>query len=119
MLMIMLTTLLLLTACTNFNRHRGVENTWRSIDQSQIVEGKTTQMDIAQTLGPPSQLIDLKGGTAFYYLTEQTHEAGVIFILFNYFDEKVIYDRAVFFFDQQGILQHYAFSKEIIDNEKN
>lgn len=114
----MLAATTLFGACTNYTRERGVENTWRSIDLSQIVPGTTTQMEIVKQLGPPSQIIDLKAGPAFYYLAEQTQGGGVILILFNHMDEKITYDRAVFFFDAQGVLLDYSLSKESISHEK-
>jgi len=114
----MLAATTLFGACTNYTRERGVENTWRSIDLSQIVPGTTTQMEIVKQLGPPSQIIDLKAGPAFYYLAEQTQGGGVILILFNHMDEKITYDRAVFFFDTQGVLLDYSLSKESISHEK-
>lgn len=114
----MLAATTLFGACTNYTRERGVENTWRSIDLSQIIPGTTTQMEIVKQLGPPSQIIDLKAGPAFYYLAEQTQGGGVILILFNHMDEKITYDRAVFFFDTQGVLLDYSLSKESITHGK-
>jgi len=116
--LIVLTIATQLGACTNYNRQRGVKNTWRSIDQSEIVPGTTTQMEIVKRLGPPSQVIDLKAGPAFYYLAEQTQGGGVILILFNHLEEKITYDRAVFFFDQEGVLVDYSLSKESIVYEE-
>lgn len=113
-----LSLVLFLGACTNYTRQRGVENVWRTVDQKEIVSGKTTQMEIAKRLGPPSQVINLKSGPVFYYLTEQTKGGGAILILFNSLDEKITYDRAVFFFDEKGILIDYAFSNETIEYDK-
>lgn len=101
-----------LAACTNYNRQRGVESMWRQIDMSKIVPGETTQMDIARELGPPSQVIDLAAGPVFYYLSETTKGGGLILIIFNNLEEKVSYDRAIFFFDKNGVLKDYALSKE-------
>lgn len=118
-LAIILAMSVLLAACTNYNRQRGVENTWRSIDQSELMPGTTTQMDIAKVLGPPSQVINLKAGPVFYYLAEKTKGSGLVLIVFNTLEEKVTYDRAVFFFDQDGILIDYSLSKETIDDGKS
>lgn len=117
-LALILTFGLLLAACTNYNRHRGVENNWRTIDQSELVPGTTTQMEIAKTLGPPSQVIDLKQGPVFYYLAEETHRDGIILILYNHYEEQVTYDRAVFFFDENGILIDYSMSKKPTDDDE-
>ncbi|WP_272699578.1 outer membrane protein assembly factor BamE [Desulfovibrio sp. Fe33] len=104
--------------CTNYNRQRGVENTWRKIDLSEIVPGKTSQMEIAKKLGPPSQIINLNHGTVFYYLAEQTRGGGAIFIIFNTLNEKTTYDRAVFFFDENGVLSEYSLSHEAIGDDQ-
>lgn len=109
---------LLLLSCTSYNRQRGVENTWREIDQSDIVPGATTQSDIVKRLGPPSQIIDLESGLVFYYLSEQTKGGGMILILFNTLSERISYDRAIFFFDREGVLADYAFSSESITYDK-
>lgn len=103
------------SGCTNYNRSRGVENTWRQVDLSGIEPGRTTQKEVLDQIGPPSQIINLAEGSVFYYLAEQTEGGGVILILFNSLNEKTIYDRAVFFFDDQGILSEYALSKESIE----
>ncbi|WP_229595378.1 hypothetical protein [Pseudodesulfovibrio sediminis] len=92
-----------------------MKNTWRSIDQSQLVPGETTQTDIIKSLGPPSQIINLQAGPVFYYLAEQTEGGGVILILFNSLNEKITYDRAVFFFDEKGALRTYSMSQESIE----
>jgi len=118
LLFTLLLVLLMCTACTSYNRQRGAENTWRTVDLSSVKAGATTQMDIAKSLGPPSQIINLNSGLVFYYLTETTEGTGYIFILFNQFKERVSYDRAVFFFNQEGVLIDYSLSKEAMDGAK-
>lgn len=116
----LLTVLLLsvaLASCMNYKRQRGVENTWREVDPGAIVAGETTQKDIVEMLGPPSQIISLKSGPVFYYLSEQVKGGGFVLILFNSLDEKITYDRAVFFFDNDGVLLEYSLSKEAIGDK--
>jgi hypothetical protein len=78
------------------------------------VTGQTTESDIIKALGPPSQVIGLRDQTVFYYLTEHRKGKGAIFIIYNWVKEDTIYDRAIFFFDQNGVLRDYGFSKEEI-----
>ena len=76
--------------------------------------GTTTQAEILEALGPPSQVIGLRDQTVFYYLQEQSKGRGAIFIVYNQVSEKVVYDRAIFFFDSGGVLRDYALSRESI-----
>ncbi len=103
---------LLLTACTTFGSVDGVENLWREVPADSFQEGVTTQADVLELLGPPSQLIGLNDQTVFYYLTEKTSGKGYIFILWNQVDAQSEYDRAIFFFDKDGVLEEFAFSEE-------
>jgi len=108
---------LLLSSCMNYNRQRGVENTWREVELTDFKNGESTQMDIVKILGPPSQIISLKSGPVLYYLSEQVEGGGFVLILFNHLKEKITYDRAVFFFDNDGILLEYSLSKESINDK--
>lgn len=80
----------------------------------QFEVGITTQTDVLEMLGPPSQLIKLDDQVVFYYLAQQNKGSGVILIVWNKVDEKRQYDRAIFFFDNSGVLQDVAYSKEAI-----
>jgi len=97
--------------CASFERTRGVENTWRDPSVPAPVVGTTTQSDILEALGPPSQVIALRDQTVFYYLREQDKGRGGIFIVYNWLKEDVTFDRAIFFFDAEGVLQDYGLSK--------
>jgi hypothetical protein len=66
-------------------------------------------------LGPPSQLIALSDQTVFYYLTEKTSGKGYIFIFWNQVNAKSEYDRAIFFFDSDGVLEEFAYSQEEVE----
>ena len=78
----------------------------------------TRQSEIADLLGPPSQVISVGENMIFYYLLEQNTGQGAFFIIYNQARERTLYDRAIFFFDQEGILTDYAYSKEKAHLEK-
>ena len=98
------------TACVSYDRTKGVENTWRDPTAPALIVGTTTQADILKALGPPSQVIGLRDQTVFYYLRERGRGKGAVFIVYNWINENVSYDRAIFFFDTDGILLDYGLS---------
>ena len=100
-----------LTGCVAFGKQQGVKNTWRA-DGLVLEEGVTTQAEVAQRLGPPSQIIGLEGQTVFYYVRERSKGRGVILLVYNHIKHEVDYDRAVFFFDSAGTMTSYSFSDE-------
>jgi len=106
------------TACFTLSDQQGVDNLWRVESKVEsIEEGKTTQNDIIKLFGPPSQIINLDNGSVFYYLLQEKKGKGMFLLLFNFKDEKVSYDRAIFFFDNEGILTDYGFSVENIERK--
>ena len=104
--------LLSCAACISSRTETGVVNTWRDASIPEFEKGKTTQAEVAHALGPPSQLVDLENQVVFYYLNENARTKGFILIVYNQTRERVIYDRAIFFFDKNGLLQDYALSIE-------
>ncbi len=112
--MIIVSLALLITGCTSYGSVDGVSNLWREVPVDQFQKGVTKQSDVLEVLGPPSQLINLHDQTVFYYLTEHTSGQGKIFILWNQISAESEYDRAIFFFDTDGVLQELAYSKEEI-----
>jgi outer membrane protein assembly factor BamE (lipoprotein component of BamABCDE complex) len=104
-----------LSGCARFGATDGVENLWREIPVERFEKGVTTQAEVLELLGPPSQLIALNEQTVFYYLTERTSGTGKIFIVYNQVDASSRYDRAIFFFDRDGTLQEFAYSKEVVE----
>lgn len=104
----------LISGCASYGAVDGVDNLWREVSIDQFEKGVTTQADILDQLGPPSQLINLQDQTVFYYLTQEMSGTGQIFIVWNRVSAKSSYDRAIFFFDTDGVLQEFAFSKEQI-----
>ena len=103
-----------LGGCASFESVDGVSNLWREVPIDQFQSGVTKQSDVLELLGPPSQLINLHEQTVFYYLTEHTSGQGKIFIVWNQMNAESNYDRALFFFDTDGVLQELAYSKEEI-----
>ncbi len=108
-------TIFLLTGCASWETDKGVETIWRQADQQQWQEGSTSEEDVINALGPPSQIIAMDDQTVFYYMHEKNKGKAYVFILWNRTTQTVEYDRAVFFFDKQGILLKYAYSKEAPD----
>ena len=106
--------LLLQTACVSYGSVDGVDNIWRDVPLDQFRPGITTQSDVLDRLGPPSQMIALQEATVFYYLREETTGQGRVFIVWNRAREHSRYDRAVFFFDRDGVLTDAAYSNESI-----
>jgi len=103
---------LFLAACISSKSESGVINKWRDESLPEFEPGKTTQAEVAKALGPPSQLINLESGLVFYYLLEKSRSTGVVLIVYNTLRERVVYDRAIFFFDKKGVLTDYALSLE-------
>ena len=117
-IIIVLFFLFFLSSCFTISDQQGVDNLWREDAKVEgIVEGKTTQNDIIQLFGPPSQIIDMDTGAIFYYLLQDKKGSGVFLLLFNYKKERVSYDRAIFFFDNEGILTDYGFSIENVERK--
>jgi len=109
---IIVAALAILAGCASYERTRGVESAWRDPAIPAPVVGQTTQSEILEALGPPSQVIGLRDQTVFYYLRERDTGRGGIFIVYNWLKEDVTYDRAIFFFDAAGVLQDYGFSRD-------
>lgn len=105
-------TVIVTGGCVSKNSRQGVENRWRAETAPVFKQGESTEHDVLAALGPPSQLINLGQKTVFYYLQEQKQTRSLILILYNQTREKITYDRAIFFFDQQGRLTEFATSDE-------
>jgi hypothetical protein len=107
--------LVLIAGCINSKAESGVTNAWRAKDAPVFERGKTTQAEVAKALGPPSQLIELDNQLVFYYLAERAKSTGIILIVWNQTKERIVYDRAIFFFDRKGVLQDFSFSLEEVE----
>jgi len=102
------------SGCTIKQSQLGVENKWRDSAFAPFEKGQTTQSDVMRVLGPPSQVIALHDQTLFYYLREQFKSRAMWLILYNSTREQTTYDRAIFFFNQDGVLKDFALSNEQI-----
>ena len=103
-------------ACSRADSQFGVENAWRDPDFS-VTEGVTTEADVLEALGPPSQIINLRNQTVFYYLKENFRSDRLLLILYNQTERRSSYDRAVFFFGPDGMLRNAAFSETELPRE--
>lgn len=101
-----------LAGCVRYHSSAGVKNTWREIPKDQIQKGITTQADVLEWLGPPSQVIALGEQTVFYYLSQVQSGQSRILIVWNDTKEQTRYDRAVFFFGQDGVLTEFSIRDE-------
>ena len=81
--------------------------------------GIAAETQILELLGPPSQVMNLGDQVIFYYIMEKTEGKGGYLLAYNWNNKKVIYDRAIFFFDKNRVLKDYALSKENIEYEKS
>ena len=97
--------------CATISKKAGVENRWRE-PNIVLQEGVTTQQQVLAQLGPPSQIIALSAKTVFYYLFEEAKGRLLFLILYNQANTDITYDRAIFFFNTDGVLETYAFSKK-------
>lgn len=105
------------SGCANWDGYAGVDNNWRSGDVPVWEPGKTTAAEVAEYLGPPSQLIPLHDETVFYYMREQKDGKALLLLIWNQGSQTTSYDRAIFFFDKQGILKNFAYSNEVLPYE--
>jgi hypothetical protein len=103
----------LLAACARYENQTGVDNTWREVDGTRFVTGETTRAELMDLLGPPSQLVNLSNGTVLYYLNERETAQGFVLIVFNALRQRTTFDRAIFFFDEAGVLTESALSDEV------
>jgi outer membrane protein assembly factor BamE (lipoprotein component of BamABCDE complex) len=99
-----------LAGCVNSRSARGVEPLWEQVAADTFVRGRTTRSEVLERLGPPSQILSLAEGTAFYYLFETNRARGLVLIVYNNRGERTSYSRAVFFFDGAGTLVDFAVS---------
>ena len=97
-------------ACVNTTAERGVDPLWHGVPEDSFERGRTTRAEVLAALGPPSQILTLKSETAFYYLLETVRAKGLVLIVYNDRTETASYERAVFFFDDAGLLTDYSLS---------
>jgi hypothetical protein len=98
--------------CASWKGEKGVVNKWRDKSVPAFEKGQTTQSDVMKALGPPSQMIGLNDGVVFYYMLEKTKGSGLFLLIYNTRDVAITYDRAIFFFNENGVLTDYGYSHE-------
>ena len=109
--------ILLSAGCANWDGYAGVDNRWRAQDVPVWTPGETTAADVAEFLGPPSQLIPLHDETVFYYMREGRDGNALMLLVWNQGTQTMEYDRAIFFFDKKGVLKNFAYSNEALPYE--
>lgn len=105
------------SGCFSSGEQKGVTNKWRDPSLPSIEKGQTTQSEILELFGPPSQIINLGDQSVFYYVLEKARGRGAFLLVFNWKEKEVSYDRAIFFFDSDGVLTDYAYSNEKVEYE--
>lgn len=101
-----------LSGCIRVSTQQGVDNLWRDASCPEFEAGTTTQTEVMEALGPPSQILSLQNGSAFYYLREYGNGSGMFLLVYNERTTRSNYDRAVFFFDSEGVLTDFSYSEE-------
>ena len=106
--------LLFVIGCSSASRTVGSNNKWHDVRASFKV-GASTEADILELLGPPA-LIDLRSmrnKTIYYYWLEKSETSNTNLIFFYTTDEVVKYDRAMFIFNEEEVLEKYGISEAI------
>ena len=98
--------------CSASSRRAGIPNRWR---QTQFQNGTTTVDQVLSMLGPPSQIVDLDRGVAYYYVLEETNTTAFGFLIAKFSSVDVAFDRAVFFFDERDLLVRHSLSPTAIE----
>ena len=88
-----------------------MEARWHQLADDQLQPGITTRQQVLAALGPPSQIVNMQHETALYYMLEHNRAKGVTLILYNHRRERSTFDRAVFFFDLDGVLTEFALTE--------
>ena len=114
---VLLIGMLLASGCANWDGYAGVDNGWRAPDAPEWKPGVTTASEVSAVLGPPSQLIALHDETVYYYMREGKDGKALMLIVWNTGSQTAEYDRAMFFFNKEGVLRNYSYSQEALPYE--
>ena len=109
--------MLVIAACSRADTTTGVENLWRE-EGFAVTEGVTTEAEVLEALGPPSQLINLGRETVYYYLSEAFSSDRLLLIVYNRTERRSAFDRAVFFFGRDGVLTKSALSATSLPRDR-
>ena len=100
--------LLFVGGCAQFVSESGVDVTWDESTVSQFERGVTTRTQVLDTLGPPSQVVAMGDESVLYYLNESSRGQGLVTFVYNRFELNAAYDRAVFIFGSDGVLNEFS-----------
>ncbi len=117
-LVCVVTLLPMVITCSTKTYHKGVHNIWRDDSLPPFEKGYTTQSEIIEILGPPSQIIALNDQIVFYYMLERGKMNKYFLGIYNWSNEKIRFDRAIFFLDENGVLVEHAYSIESVPYEE-
>jgi hypothetical protein len=100
--------LLLLPACAI-----GRQETNGPLDATLVARlkpGVTTAKQVVETLGAPTDVVQLGRRVAYRYDASATKSAGLFLVVFNMFGQDTRSDRVWVFFDEKDVLTHYGAS---------
>ena len=99
--------------CSRSVADAGVETRWRA-QGFEATPGVTRSEDVLAALGPPSQIIPLGNRIAYYYLAERFTSDRLLLIVYNTTDRRTQYDRAMFVFGPEGVLEAVSYSDTVL-----
>lgn len=105
--------------CTMGYRNVGTPDKWQQIKASLKI-GVTTEANLLELLGPPS-LMDvrhMKKQKVYYYWVERLKNKSIYLLVYNYWRVDIKYDRAMFVFDENGLLKYYGISMNATKGKK-
>ena len=82
-------------------------------DQQRIKELEefvSTEQDVRDKFGPPSQIVKLSNGNAYVYDRSLSKATGLWFVIVTFANYETQYDRIVFFINNSDIVTHYGSS---------
>ncbi len=92
---------------------RTVENTpLEAQAMAQLQPGTSTARDVVETLGAPTEVVQLGKRSAYRYDFTTTKRAVLVLILIDFFNQDSRSDRAWFFFDESDVLTHVGVTLE-------
>ncbi|MBL7008684.1 MAG: hypothetical protein ISR76_06775 [Planctomycetes bacterium] len=79
--------------------------------------GVTTALEVAQRLGAPAQVVELRSRSAWLYEHVQEKNEGVFLLLLGLHGRDIQADRCWVFFDENDVLTHYGSTLQAADAE--
>ncbi len=75
-----------------------------------LAPGQTTATEVAESLGAPSRVVEIGKRSAWLYEHLREKQEGVFLLLLGLYGKDTQADRVWVFFDERGVLTHYASS---------